>query len=93
MGMEGGMEYVEPPRDPLMVRIETLFRRRVKMHLDQLKHGLVGSVNQVPDDPSSLQGGLIRYAANAEDREMIAGLAKSMVAMLSQVYNEQTREL
>lgn len=93
MGMEGAMEYVEPPRDPLMVRIETLFRRRVKMHLDQLKHGLVGSVTQVPDDPSSLQGGLIRYAANAEDREMIAGLAKSMVAMLSQVDNEQTREL
>ncbi len=103
-GMEGsgefdefggpGAESMEPEiiRDPLVVRMETLFRRRVKTHLDDCKQGLVGSTTQISGDGSSIREGLIRYAKNAEDREAIATLAKSMLSMLATVDDDELWE-
>ncbi|QDU77173.1 hypothetical protein Pan97_42350 [Bremerella volcania] len=87
-------EMMEPEiiRDPLVVRMETLFRRRVKTHLDDCMQGLVGSTTQITDDGSSIRVGLIRYAKNAEDREVIVGLAKSMYNMLATVDNDELWE-
>lgn len=93
-GAEYGEEMAAPEvvRDPLVVRMETLFRRRVKTHLDDCKQGLVGSVTQISGDGSSIREGLIRYAKNAEDREAIVTLAKSMLSMLATVDNDELWE-
>lgn len=90
----GGGEMMEPEivRDPLAVRMESLFRRRVKTHLDQCKQGLVGNTMQISDDGSGIREGIIRYAQNAEDRQVIVGLAKSMLTMLATVDDEELWE-
>lgn len=91
---EFGDEMAEPEiiRDPLVVRMETLFRRRVKTHLDDCKQGLIGSTTQVPGDGSSIREGLIRYAKNAEDRQLIVNLSKSMLSMLATVDDDELWE-
>lgn len=84
-----GEEMMEPEviRDPIMVRMESLFRRRVKTHLDDCKQALIGQATQIQGDGSSIREGLIRYAKNAEDRALIVDLAKSMLTMLATVDN------
>lgn len=86
-----GEEMMEPEiiRDPIMVRLESLFRRRVKTHLDDCKQALVGQTTQIQGDGSSIREGLIRYAKNAEDRALILDLSKSMLSMLSTVDNDE----
>ncbi|MEW4565652.1 hypothetical protein AB1K70_24230 [Bremerella sp. JC770] len=88
---EFGDEMAEPEiiRDPLVVRMESLFRRRVKTHLDDCMQGLVGSASQISGDGSAIREGLVRYAKNAEDRELIVNLAKSMYSMLATVDNDE----
>ncbi|PQO41854.1 hypothetical protein C5Y96_00330 [Blastopirellula marina] len=89
-----GEEMMEPEiiRDPIMVRMETLFRRRVKTHLDDCKQALVGQTTQIQGDGSSIREGLIRYAKNAEDRALIVDLSKSMLSMLATVDDDELWE-
>ncbi|PQO41705.1 hypothetical protein [Blastopirellula marina] len=93
---EGGMEMEtttpEIIRDPVLVRLENNYRRRVKTHLDFAKQGLAGHITQVPDDASQIRTGLIQYAKDAEDRKAIANLTKSMIAMLNAVDNKDSEE-
>ena len=92
MGPEMSTVPVEPPRDPLVVRMENTFRRRVKTHLDLAKQGLAGPITQMPDSVSEIQeGGLIRYA-KSEDQSDIADLTKQMLAFLKTVDDEDERE-
>ncbi len=92
-GSESTVQPMEPARDPALVRTENLFRRRVKMHLNDAMIGLVGVVpSRMPEDPSTIRSGLIRFTSDPEEREVVANLAKSMLAMLSVVDNEETQE-
>lgn len=92
---DAGMEMDMAPeiiRDPVLVRLENNYRRRVKTHLDFAKQGLAGQLTQVPDDPGAIKQGLIQYAKNAEDRQAIANLTKSMIAMLNAVDDKESEE-
>lgn len=95
-GMEYGSEMggrpAEPERDPLILRIENTFRRRVKFHTDAAKIGLVGSALRLPDQPQQINEGLIRYAKSEDDRKAMYTLAKSMISMLAQMDDAKTQE-
>lgn len=91
-GMEMESTTPEIIRDPVLVRLENNYRRRVKTHLDFAKQGLAGQITQVPDDASEIRGGLIQYSKNAEDRQAIANLTKSMIAMLNAVDDKESEE-
>ncbi|RCS46080.1 hypothetical protein DTL42_16460 [Bremerella cremea] len=92
---DSSMEMSAPPeivRDPVLVRMENNYRRRVKTHLDFAKQGLAGQITQVPSDLGAMKEGLIQYAKNDEEREAIANLTKSMIAMLNAVDDEDSEE-
>lgn len=92
MGMGMGGRAAEPERDPLILRIENTFRRRVKFHTDAAKNGLIGSVLRLPEQPQQINEGLIRYAQNEDDRKAMFALAKSMISMLAQMDDVKTQE-
>lgn len=92
---DSSMEMSAAPeiiRDPVLVRLENNYRRRVKTHLDFAKQGLAGHITQVPSDANAIKGGLIQYAKDAEEREAIANLTKSMIAMLNAVDDKDSEE-
>jgi len=90
-----GEEYEEaaaPKRSPQITRIESLFRRRAKMHLDQAKTALVGISPVSPNNPGGIDEGVIRFASDPEDKTLIARLAQSMNIMLAELDKEDSQE-